>query len=156
MKTLVFTNEAKEMVKMAIENGTTIFVHENATTRFYGYSFETINNEGSWETKISRTSYNLDENGKLQLISSNEDQRAFRHLKELLHSDENILSDTLDEMRLLSEEVWLNEKTKHQETILLGLFDNNFSTEQLIKEVKKHNDKDTRVSHLMNLFDTIK
>jgi hypothetical protein len=144
------------MVKMAIENGTMIFVHENATTRFYGYRFETINNEGSWETKISRTSYNLDENGKLQLISSNEDQRAFRHLKEILHSDENILSDTLDEMRLLSEEVWLNEKAKHQETILLGLFDNNFNTEQLLAEVKNHNVKDTRVSHLMQLFDTIK
>lgn len=122
MKKLVFTNEAKEMVKLAIENGTTIFVHENATTRFYGYTFETINNKGSWETKITRTSYNLDENGKLQLLSTTEDQRTFNHLNSLLHSDENLLSDTLDEMRMLSENFWLNEKAKHQETILLGLF----------------------------------
>lgn len=158
MKARVFVNEAKVMVEEAIQNGTTIFIQESGTTRFYGYTFETVNNKGSWETKITRTAYNLDENGRVILTSTRDDRqdRLFDHLKTMLHSSENILSDTLDEMRILSEDIWLNEKAKHQETILSGLFDNEFKTEQLLAEVKNHNVKDTRVSHLMQLIDTIK
>lgn len=124
MKAKVFANEAKVMVEEAIQNGTTIFVQESGTTRFYGYTFETVNNKGSWETKITRTSYNLDENGKVVLISTRDDRqdRLFDHLKTMLHSSDNILSDTLYEMRILSEDIWINEKAKHQEIILLGLF----------------------------------
>ena len=123
MKTLVNTNEAREMVKTAIENNTTIFIHENGTTRFYGYTFETINNNGSWETAINFVSYNLDEKGQVEVKNKHtNDSRTFDNLKSKLAYGFNTISNSLDEIKLLSEEVWLYEKVKHQQTILLGLF----------------------------------
>ena len=116
------TDKAKEMVHAAIVFGTPIFVHKYCTVNFYRFTFETINNNGFWETKITRTSYTVDENGKATEGHTKTEQRVFNNLKQLLHSDYNTLSNTSDEMISLCKEVWRQEKAKHQKTILSDLF----------------------------------
>ena len=122
MKILVTREEAKTMVQEAINNNTTIYIQKANTTNIYAYTFYT-KKEYSWSTTINVEFYNLDNEGKIEMTGKrNEDSRTFNHLKEMLHMEENIISNNFDDLKRIAEDVWLQEKAKHQETILLGLF----------------------------------
>ena len=122
MKANVKTPEAKTIVQEAINNNTTIYIQEANTTRIIAYTFYT-KKLYSWSTEINVEFYNLDNEGKVEMTGKREaDNRSFNHLKEKLENEENIISNNFDELKRMAEDVWVNEKLKHQETILLGLF----------------------------------